>query len=171
MIWVKTVDYRAFSRSGRSSGVPPGAAAGISDMSFRTWRRSTVAARRSAIHAVEECRECLILAKTYRPDHACPTVSLPLVPDIKVPMSGFRLIPSDSTPAPDIADTLRVRGLLTPTGHQALAEKRSNAWSVDPPFGVVALSQEAQALVSDHATEKVGQDRRQRRRRPRRPDL
>ncbi len=55
----------------------------------------------------------LLVAKTYRSDHARRMSALPSTSDSLVGMSGFELIPSGVPSGPDVADNPGVRGVLT----------------------------------------------------------
>jgi hypothetical protein len=57
------------------------------------------------------------MARTYRPGRACPTVTLPLIPDFRVPMSGIAPIPSGFPPGPDVPGNPDIRGKMTHTRH------------------------------------------------------
>jgi hypothetical protein len=69
------------------------------------------------MNTTQKDRECRVLAMTYRPGHACPTVTLPLIPDILSPMSEFVPIPSGLPSSSDVAGDPGLRCKLTRLRH------------------------------------------------------
>ncbi len=57
-----------------------------------------------------------LLARTYRQSHLLGTSGLVPASDIHLPMSALPRFSSASPPTPDVADPLRVRGVLTLSG-------------------------------------------------------
>ena len=58
----------------------------------------------------------LLVAKTYRSDHARRMSALPSTSDLLAAMSGFRPIPSGITSGSDVSDAPGIRGVLTQPG-------------------------------------------------------
>ena len=69
--------------------------------------------------AVEECRECRLLAMTTRPDNSGRTGSLPPATDIPGLMSGIKPIPSGEPSGPVVAGVPIERGKVTRSGGSA----------------------------------------------------
>ncbi len=61
--------------------------------------------------------ECLLSAITCRQSHLLGTSGLVPASDIHLPMSALPRFSSASPPTPDVADPLRIRGVLTQPGH------------------------------------------------------
>ncbi len=59
----------------------------------------------------------LLMAKTYRQNHPRGTSAMAPSSDIPAAMSDFELNSSALTPGSDVADTCRVRGVMTHSRH------------------------------------------------------
>ena len=71
----------------------------------------------SVLAAILASNELPVMARTRRQNHHRGTSAMAPAPDVLAAMSDFERIPSALPPGSDVADTRRVRGLLTQPGH------------------------------------------------------